>query len=57
MLKNDKKINTYSIENESCPECDQDGEMIYNQYANGIHCQACNTWFNTNMEVQNASNS
>jgi hypothetical protein len=41
----------YTIESETCPECDKEGEMVYNQYADGIHCQACGTWFNTNGDV------
>ena len=44
-------MNTYNIEHETCTECDKQGELVYNQYAGGIHCQACNTWFNLNGEV------
>ena len=44
-------MNTYNIDNETCTECDKEGELVYNQYTNTIHCQACNTYFNVNGEV------
>ena len=41
-------MNTYSLDNESCTECDKNGELVYNQGINCIHCQSCGTWFDTN---------
>jgi ribosomal protein S27E len=44
-------MNTYTIESETCTECDKDGEMVYNDYLTAIHCQACGTWFDTNGDI------
>lgn len=39
-------FNTYEIELQYCPECDAQ-ELVYIQNCNGIHCQNCGTWFDT----------
>ena len=44
-------MNTYTIESETCSECDKEGEMVYNDYLTAIHCQACGTWFDTNGDI------
>jgi len=44
-------MNTYTLDNEVCTECDKEGEMVYNQACNAIHCQACGTWFDTNGDI------
>ena len=44
-------MNTYTIENETCMECDKKGEMVYNDSITAIHCQACGTWFDTNGDI------
>ena len=44
-------MNTYTLDNEVCTECDKEGEMVYNSLCNAIHCQACGTWFDTNGDI------
>jgi hypothetical protein len=44
-------MNTYTLDNEICTECDKESELVYHQYANAIHCQACGTWFETNGDI------
>ena len=51
LKKRGYKMNTYTIESETCTECDKEGEMVYNDYLTAIHCQACGTWFDTNGDI------
>jgi ribosomal protein S27E len=44
------KMNTYTIDTEHCPECDE-VELVYLQSCGGIHCQNCGTWFDTNGNI------
>lgn len=45
------KLNSYDIENESCPECDFKGELTYNSYCAACHCGNCGIWVNLNGEI------
>lgn len=39
-------FNTYAMDLETCPECDAK-ELVYIQNCDGVHCQDCGTWFDT----------
>jgi ribosomal protein S27E len=48
-------MNTYSIESETCSECNKGGEMIYNDALTAIRCQECGTWFDTDGDIMHDS--
>ncbi len=37
-------MNSYS-ENNTCPKCAKEGEVIYHQYVNSFNCQWCGKWW------------
>jgi len=44
-------MNVYNLENESCPDCDTEGELTFNAYCRACHCGNCGKWISLGGEV------
>jgi hypothetical protein len=48
-------MNTYSEDND-CPKCNHEGEIIFHQYVNSFSCQWCGFWWDFGVDIEKLTN-